>query len=73
MYIDEKKIAKVTLSIFKMVEENGEPLRVVPVDALYQSLSDEKRAALVADVCAVYKRVTGREHIGTELKKEYEL
>ena len=73
LYIDEKKIAKVTISIFKMVEENGEPLRVVPVDALYQSLSDEKREKLLADVCAVYKRVTGREHQGLELKKEYEL
>ena len=73
LYIDEKKIAKVTVSIFKMVEENGEALRVVPVDLLYRSLSDEKKEKLMADLSSVYKRVIGREHTWAEPQKEYEL
>ncbi len=73
LYVDEKKIAKVNFSIFKMVEENGEALRVVPVDLLYKELSGEKRDALVAEVSSVYKRVTGREIPCGALEKEYQL
>ena len=73
LYVEEKKIAKVNFSIFKMVEENGDPLRVVPVDQLYRQLSGERREALVSDVSSVFKRVTGRELPQGELQKEYAL
>lgn len=73
LYVEEKKIAKVNFSIFKMVEENGDPLRVVPVDRLFRQLSGEKREALVSDVSSVFKRVTGRELPKGELQKEYAL
>jgi len=73
LYVEEKKIAKVNFSIFKMVEENGDPMRVVPVDELFRQLSGEQREALVSDVSAVFKRVTGREIPQGELQKEYAL
>ena len=73
LYIDDKKIKKTTFSIFKMVEENGEPLRVVPVDQLYRELSGEKRDKLVEDVSTVYERVTCKPLTSKVLQREYDL
>lgn len=73
LYIENKKIKRVTFSIFKMVEENGEALRVVPVDDLYRDLDSEKRKKLMEDVAAVYQRVTGCPHPGTDPRREYDL
>lgn len=73
LYIDGKKIQKVTFSIFKMVEENGEPLRVVPVDALCREWDGEKRDKLIAETASVYERVTGRILQDRVLQKEYDL
>lgn len=71
LYVEDKNIAKVTFSIFKMVEENGEPLRVVPADVLYETLSGTAQAALLQDVAAVYERVAGKPFAA--LQQEYEL
>ena len=71
LYLEDKKIAKTTFSIFKMVEENGEALRVVPVTELYKTLDSEGQAKLLTDVDAVYARVAGKAHTG--LQEEYEL
>ena len=73
LYIEDKKIQKVTFSIFKMVEENGEALRVVPVDDLYQQLNEDGKEKLMQHVASVYKRVTGCEHEGKAPSKEYDL
>lgn len=73
LYVEEKKIQKVTFSIFKMVEENGEALRVVPVDDLYQELSGEKREKLLTDVASVYHRVSGQALAEGPLCREYDL
>jgi len=73
LYVEDKKIQKTTFSIFKMVEENDEPLRVVPVDVLYETLEGEKRDKLVEDVKAVYTRVAGRALTGDIIAKEYDL
>jgi len=73
LYISDKAIQKVTFSIFKMVEENDEPLRVVPVHELIETLSGEKREKLLADVASVYERVTGKALPGEELQAEYDL
>jgi len=73
LYIDNKQIHKVTFSIFKMVEENGEPLRVVPVDDLYKTLNEADQNKLYAQTAAVYERVTGKPLTDTVLHREYEL
>jgi len=73
LYIDENRIQKVTFSIFKMVEENGEAMRVVPVDALCAELSGEKKAKLIADNAAIYARVTGTPIADILPQKEYVL
>lgn len=73
LYIADKKIGKVTFSIFKMVEEKGEALRVVPVDQLCKELTGEKKAKLLQDVCVVYERVTAQQLTDMELRREYDL
>lgn len=73
LYIKDKGIQKVTFSIFKMVEENGEPLRVVPVDTLYEELEGEKRDNLMTDLASVYSRVTGRPMADPVPQQEYDL
>ena len=73
LYIEDQKIKKVTFSIFKMVEENGETLRVVPVDELCNSLSSDKKEKLIREVAAVYERVTCQPLTDMDLRKEYDL
>ena len=72
-YVADKQIRKVTFSVFKMVQEEGVPMRVIPVDTLYRMLDAEKQAALFADLSVVHLRVTGRPIPGTVPAKEYEL
>ncbi len=73
LYIVDKSISKVTFSIFKMVEENGEALRVVPVHELIDTLEGEKREKLLKDVASVYERVSGKTLSDDVLQAEYEL
>lgn len=72
-YVADKQIRKVTFSVFKMVQEEGVPMRVIPVDMLYRMLDAEEQAALFADLSVVHLRVTGRPIPGTVPAKEYEL
>ena len=60
LYVDQKKIQKVTFSIFKMVQEEGVPMRVLPVHDLYSVLEGEEKEQLAKEVNEIYTRVTGR-------------
>ena len=73
LYVENKQVQKTTFSIFKMVEEGDEPMRIVPVDELYTELSGEAKEKLLADVSAVYRRVTCAEHTWSQPCKEYDL
>ena len=72
LYIDDKQIQKTTFSIFKMVQEEGVPMRVIPVQDLYKNLEGEQKQELFDHVSAVYTRVTGRP-APSEICQEYEL
>ena len=73
MYVENKRIEKVTFSIFKMVQEEGAPMRVVPVDVLLGQLDGESKDALETDVAEICSRVTGREMKSTGIRREYDL
>ena len=75
LYLDGAKIAKVTFSLIKMLEEDGTPLRVWPVDELYQRFRDDpkKQAALFAEAKEVFMRITGRDGEGFRIEREYAL
>ena len=72
LYCDEKKIQKVTFSVFKMVQEEGVPMRVIPVHDLYERLTGTEKEQLAAEVAEVVTRVTGREG-DWKVQQEYEL
>jgi poly-gamma-glutamate synthesis protein (capsule biosynthesis protein) len=72
LYTDDKEIRKVTFSIFKMVQEEGVPMRVIPVHDLYDSLEGEEKEKLAEDVKEIFARVTGR-HEPVIPQQEYNL
>lgn len=72
LYIDDKKISKVTFSILKGVEKRGKQLVSWPVDELYKELKNEKqKKELEAHVKQVYKYVTGKDLSGDIICREY--
>lgn len=75
LYVAEKEIVRVGYSIFKIVDEEGSPMRIVPVDELYAALSDpEEKAALEKDVAEVVERVCGASLHGPDaIRREYRL
>ena len=75
LYVDGGKIVRSSYSIFKIVEDGDENMRVVPVDELYAELKDaDKKAALVSDVASVALRVSGFTADGADvIRREYEL
>lgn len=60
LYVDENKVSKVTFSVIKMVEDPGIPMRIVPVDLLYQELDEAARNTLAEEVAVVCSRVMGK-------------
>ena len=72
VYVGEGKIQKTSFSLFKMVQEGEDPLRIIPVDELYATLTDEaEKTKLAADVAAVAERICGRA--GEPIRREYDL
>lgn len=74
LYIEDKKIEKVTFSILKAVEKRKKMLVSWPVDELYNELkTDKEKEKLKKDVTQVYKYVTGKEPEDNIIKREYVL
>ena len=77
LYVTDKKITGAGYSLFKICEEEGKPgtMRVVPVDELYASLTDEaEKEQLVRDVESVVTRISGASLTGPEaIRREYRL
>lgn len=72
LYLEDKKLEKVTFSILKGVEKKGSQLVSWPVDELYKNLKTEKeKEQLIKDVRQVYGYVTGKEPEGEVIRKEY--
>ena len=73
LYLSDKKVAKTTFSVFKIVEDPSTPLYVIPVDELHQKLdTDDEKKRLEKDVAEIYTRVTGRSQF-CGIEREYDL
>ena len=72
-YIENKKIAKTTFTIFKIIEDGTNPITAEPVHMLYPALDSVGKEHLEADVKAIYARVAKREICGDIIRSEYEL
>ena len=74
LYIENKKIEKVTFSILKAVEKRRKQLVSWPVDELYDSLTlPKEKTELENHIKQVYKYVTGNELSKDIIRKEYDL
>ena len=74
LYVEDKKIQKVTFSILKNYEKRGTQVSGYPVDVLYATLPDGKeKQQLEADVVKVYGTVTGKVMEKAEFRKEYDI
>ena len=74
LYVEDKKIQKVTFSMMQNYVERDGQISSYPVDELYGTLkTDKQREQLEADVRYLYGRVTGRILTGEVIRREYEL
>lgn len=74
LYIDDKKVTKVTFSILKAVERHGKQLVSWPVDELYKTLKRKKdKERLEKDVKQIYKWVAGEDILENIIQREYTL
>ena len=73
LYVENKKIQKVTFTLFKMVQEEGVPMRVIPTVDLYQILTGEEKEKLAAEVSEIVARVTGKPDATAIPQPEYDL
>lgn len=74
LYVEEKKITKVTFSMLKNCVLPDGQIASYPVDALYKTLKTEKeKMALEKEICHLYGRVTGNVLSGETVQQEYTL
>ena len=74
LYVEEKRIRKVTFSMLKNCVSPDGQIASYPVDALYSSLGNEKeKKALEKDIRHLYGRVTGKVLKEDIVRQEYDL
>lgn len=74
LYVEDKKIQKVTFSMLKNCEKPGSQVAGYPVDQLYAALPRGKeKAQLEKDVKKLYGIVTGKVMEATDIRREYEI
>jgi len=72
LYVENKKIVKITFSILKIVERKGSQVCAWPVDELAARLqTPQERESLEKDVCWVHKMVTGQDIQDEVIRREY--
>ena len=73
LYVADGKVQKTSFSIYKIVENEGEVMRVVPVEKLESRLSGEEKEKFCRNVLAVYNRVACKQETSIPIQSEYEL
>lgn len=73
LYMDGKRLDKVTFSLTKAVMKDNEQIVVWPVDALYETLNKGQKKALSKEVRQVLAVVTGKEYDSDVIQAEYDL
>ncbi len=74
LYLEGKKLSKVTFSILKGVEKKGTQIVSWPVDELYRETKSKKEKRLLEKhVRQVYKYVMGKDIEGEVFRREYDL
>ena len=73
LYVEEKRIVKVSFSMLKNYADKGGQISAYPVDELYKTLkSNKKKEKLENEIRYLYGRITGRILEGDIVRREYE-
>lgn len=74
IYLEEKVIIKVSISILKIIEKKGQSLSVYPLDDYMNSLTDfEERKRVQAEAERVFRTVTGVTTASFSVRREYDI
>ena len=74
LYVEDKKIQKVTFSIIKNYATPGSQVSGYPADQLYATLTTpEEKAKMEKEIKRVYGIVAGQALKGDIVRREYEL
>lgn len=74
LYVEDKKIQKVTFSMLLNHAKRGTQIAGYPVDDLYKTLNKEKeKQQLIKDIQKLYSMVTGKILTEPFVRREYEL
>lgn len=74
VYLEEKAIKKISISILKIIEKKGQSLTVFPLDDYMKSLTDlEERNKVRADAERVFRTVTGKATASLPVRREYDI
>lgn len=74
MYVEGKKIEKVTFSMIKNYEKRGTQVSGYPVDKLYASLPEGKeKEQMEKDIKKLYGTITGKPMDTLDIRSEYDL
>ena len=73
LYVEDKKIVKVTCSMMKNCVMPGGQIASCPVDELYAEANEKEKKALEKDICHLYGRITGKVLKENIVRREYEL
>ncbi|MBQ7768957.1 MAG: CapA family protein [Oscillospiraceae bacterium] len=73
LYVENKKIVKVTCSMMKNCVMPGGQIASCPVDELYAQASEKEKKALEKDIRHLYGRITGKVLKENIVRREYEL
>ena len=73
LYVEDKKIVKVTCSMLKNCVMPGGQIASCPVDELYAEANEKEKKALEKEICHLYGRITGKVLKENIVRREYEL
>ena len=73
LYVENKKIVKVTFSMMKNCIMPGGQIASCPVDELYIEANGKEKKALEKDIRHLYGRITGKVLKEDYVRREYEL
>ncbi len=72
-YVTDKKFTKITFSVFKILESDKTPMRIIPVADLFPLLDEEEKGSLAGEVSVIYSRITGKKLSDNIIRDEYDL
>lgn len=69
IYIEDKKINKISFSIIKTIENKKEQMKVYDTKYLYDNSNSKEQNELNKNIATIYEKVSGKKYDGTPLEE----